>query len=144
MRTIQTKTLALRYHPKEDRMKLVLNQNKENAIEYWITRRLYLSLLFDLDTYLESIGMDKEVPSTYKKDKEQKPTNDKVHSSSSTEAEKYLLTNIKLNIGEKRKRFFIVFYSDSIECETFITKDAFLNFYAMMKNTFPKKEWGII
>ena len=78
--------------------------------------------------------MENEVPSSYKKSKEQKPSSEKEHSSLKTKPETHLLHNIKLNIGEKRKRFFVFFYSDTLECETLIPKEMFLNFYTMMKN----------
>jgi len=145
MLKIQTKTLSLRYHPKEDRMKLVITTHDNDHIEFWITRRFYLSTLFELDTYLESIGMDNNTLTTKREKKqEQNLSNDKESSLTNSTQESYLLHNIKLKIGEKRKRFFISFYSGSFECETIMTTDTFLDFYAMMKNTFPKNEWGII
>lgn len=144
MQKIQTKTLSLRYYPQEDRMKFIINKNEENSIVFWITRRLYLSILFELDTYLESIDMDKKIPSKYRKGKKQESGKEKELISSNAEPKSHLLSNIKLNIGEKRKRFFISFYSESLECETIMTTDTFLNFYAMMKSTFPKNEWGLI
>lgn len=144
MQKIQTETLSLRYHPQEDRMKLVINKNGVNSIAFWITRRLYLSILFELDTYLENIGMEEKIPSKHKKVKEQEPIKEKELVSSNSEPKSHLLNNIKLNIGEKRKRFFISFYSESLECETIMTTDTFLNFYAMVKSTFPKNEWGLI
>ncbi len=138
---IQTKTLSLRYHPKEDRMKLIINKDEEDSIAFWITRRFYLSTLFKVDTYLESIDMEWKKTSLQKKESKNK---EKELTSPNSAQESYLLNNIKLHIGEKRKRFFISFYSDHMECETIMTTDTFLDFYAMMKSTFPKNEWGII
>lgn len=144
MLKIQTKTLSLRYHPLEDRMKLIINKNEVDSIVFWITRRLYLSVLFELETYLESIEMNKNLPSRHKKDKDHKSIKEKELSPSNIEVKNHLLSNIKLHIGEKRKRFFLSFHSESFECETIMTTDTFLDLYAMMKSTFPKNEWGLI
>ena len=141
MLKIQTKTLSLRYHPREDRMKLIINKGEEDSLSFWITRRFYLSTLFHIDTYLESIDMEWKKSSNSKKEKK---TKNEELLSKNTSQKIYLLDNLKLSTGEKRKRFFISFHSESFEWETLITTDTFLNFYAMMKNTFPKNEWGII
>ncbi len=145
MTKIQTKILSLRYHPNEDRMKLIISTHNNGQIGFYITRRFYLSALFELDTYFESIGMDNNtLIRKREKKQEKKLSNDKESSLLNSTRESHLLNNIKLKIGEKRKRFFISFHSNSFECETVMTTNSFLNFYAIMKSAFPKNEWGMI
>ena len=52
MLKIQIKTLSLRYDAHEDRMQLTLNKDHQDTVEFWVTRRFYLSVLFELEETL--------------------------------------------------------------------------------------------
>jgi hypothetical protein len=141
MTKVQTKNLSLRYHPKEDRMKLIINKESDDRIEFWITRRLCLSTLFRIDTYLESIDIQlKDKPLK----KEQPLPEEKDIPLSYTDTTCHLLNNITFKLGKKKLRVLVSFFSDEFECETLLSVEDFLDFYKIMRSTFPKKEWGMI
>ena len=69
---VQTKTLSLLYDPQEDRMKLIINKDDVDRIEFWVTRRFYFSLLFELETFLEKLQITVPKPEQPKKQKTNK------------------------------------------------------------------------
>ena len=155
---IKTKTLSLLYHPVEDRMKLVINKDQKDQIDFWITRRFYFSLLFELDTMLE--GLQVTLPPFKKKNraKESLKKDEKYHikkqnSKSEMETlpkqkkvkrEGMLLKNINIRFSKKRKEFIFLFQSDKAEAESILQQAQFLDFYHILKSTFPKGEWGMM
>jgi hypothetical protein len=122
-------------------MKLIINKEDENRIEFWITRRLYLSTLFQLDTYLENMNIQ---PPKEKSEKKQKQPEKQEAEVSAPSTACHLLNNITFKLGKKKLRVWISFFARELECETVLSVEDFLDFYIMMRNTFPKKEWGII
>jgi len=156
---VKTKTLSLLYHPGEDRMKLIVNKNEKDQIDFWITRRFYFSLLFELDTMLEELQI---VPPPFRKKNSCTPLAGKNEKSSPVknqnekeEIEKtlenkvikrkaILLENIDIKFSKKKKEFILLFHSGQTNAESVLKQDDFLRFYHILKGTFPKGEWGII
>ena len=139
---VQTKTLSLMYDPQEDRMKLIINKDDVDRIEFWITRRFYFSLLFELETFLEKLQIS--IPKPAQPKKQNKSAQKNRPREESFEEPAYLLKNINIRYIKERKAFTFVFQSDKIEAESFFALDQFLNFYTLLKGSFPKGEWGII
>lgn len=139
---VQTKTLSLMYDPQEDRMKLIINKDDVDRIEFWITRRFYFSLLFELETFLEQLQITVPKPAQPKKQKINKKKSSSFDIKSIESA--YLLKNINIRFIKEKKAFTFLFQSDKIEAESYFVLDQFLNFYNVLKGSFPKGEWGIM
>ena len=139
---VQTKTLSLLYDGKEDRMKLIINMDDVDQIEFWITRRFYFSLLFELETFLEKLQIP--IPKPVQSEKQNKSVQKNRPLEESPKEPAYLLKNINISYIKERKAFTFLFQSDKIEAESFFALDQFLNFYTVLKGSFPKGEWGII
>jgi len=157
---VQTKTLSLLYHAKEDRMILLINKDDVDRMTYWITRRFYFSMLFELDTYLENVGIDnKSAPvegmmsktkTSIEKDSGAKrnasianvPVNNKTDMIDRFHEGHYLLETINLSSTADKQRFTLHFKTKTTLSETIMSKKDFINFYDLMKKSFPKGEWG--
>ncbi len=159
---VKTKTLSLLYHPIEDRMKLIINKEEDDRIEFWVTRRFYFSLLFELDTMLE--GLQITPPPFRKKNEHEKlPKKDKKSKNATAVKKKSgepktadtakpkelkregaLLENINIRFSQKSKEFVFLFKSDKVEAESVLKQEQFLDFYNILKSTFPKGEWGMM
>ena len=159
MLSITTKKLSLLYNIKEDRMKLIINKNEKDQIEFWITRRFYFSLLFELETFLERLNISIENPLQKKKQIEKKKLKKEEHKVQTSQNKNKisepvskihpdttstLMENISIHFVKKSKSFIFLFQAESIEAKSIFSKEQFLDFYHILKNTFPKGEWGII
>ena len=143
MLRIKTKTLSLFYDPREDRMKLIINKNEEERMEFWITRRFYFSLLFELETFLEKLNFP-SVPTVQNKKKEtlQKTSGNALEIKQNISIS--MLEDININFIKESENFVFTFKSKDLEAQTVFEKEEFLNFYTLLKGSFPKGEWGII
>lgn len=139
---ITTKTISLGYSAREDRMKLLINKNEKECIEFWITRRFYFSLLFELETFLEKLNIDPVRKTQAKKKKIEESSAVLLKKTSNTIS--ILLENIHISFIKERKEFIFIFKSDLIETESVFAIPQFLHFYSILKSSFPKGEWGII
>jgi len=159
MLKVQIRTLSLLYDPREDRMKLVINKDKEEEIDFWITRRFYFSLLFELETMLEALhitpfplngdAQNSRPPSKKTQtDPLKSEQNKKMHRidmpPAKSRQESSLLENINIRFSPKRKEFFFLFQSNEIEAQSILAQEQFLHFYNILKKTFPKGEWGLM
>ncbi len=142
MKIIYVSTILLKYHPKEDRMLLLINRSEKESINFWVTRRFYFSLLFKLETFLEELDISYE-PSIQNKQKSVKKQTKRSHKKDPKTVNS-LLKNINIRFKKERKKFIFVFQSDTIEAQSVFEIEQFLNFYKILKNSFPKKEWGIM
>ncbi len=144
MKIIQAGSLSLSYSPKEDRMLLTINKNQKERIDFWITRRFYFSLLFELETFLEKLGI---VPGEATQKKKEKTSDDKT-SNDVLPAEQYitssLLQDLDINFIRSSNSFLFRFRSKEIEAESHFHIEEFMHFYSMLKKGFPKSEWGFI
>ncbi len=143
MLRIKTKTLSLFYDPREDRMKLIINKDEEERMEFWITRRFYFSLLFELETFLEKLNFP-SVPTVQNKKKEtpQKASGNVLEIKQNISIS--MLEDININFIKESENFVFTFKSKELEAQTVFEKEEFLNFYMLLKGSFPKGEWGII
>lgn len=154
---VKTKTISLLYSAREDRMKLIINKDEADRIECWITRRFYFSLLFELETFLEQLHIFPEPPmqSEQKKNKKQANNNISTNQKNNFKEKEYLLEeksnikntllqNINIRFIKEKKSFVFVFQSTGVEAQSILGIQGFLNLYNTFKNTFPKREWGII
>jgi hypothetical protein len=153
---VKTKTLSLHYEQEEDRMKLIINKDDIERIDFWITRRFYFSILFKLETFLEQI----DVPRVKIARNSAKKGSSSPEKTSSSDSQKkaealerptsmksaipieYLLKNMNIRYTKTSNSFVFYFISDHIEAETIFNMDQFQSFYPMLKNRFPKREWG--
>lgn len=139
---IETQTLSFNYSPVEDRMKLVINSDQE-PVSFWITRRLYLSIIFELETFFQNLNIDctytaeKKMNETRKNNRTNKMIKD-LNSSF------YLLEHIKLRYLKEKKIVLLTFQADDFQIKTFFGMSKFLEIYFALKRSFPKQEWGII
>ena len=143
---IRINTFSLRYDPKEDRMKLLLNKNGDTPIRFLITRRFYLSLLFELETYMEQLDIPyKELENNKqeKKKQEEKKVDRKI-SKQYSNISSTLLENLNIQFLKERNKFKFLFQSDTIEAESILGVEQFIQFYTVLKQSFPKGEWGMI
>ena len=142
MTKIQIKTFSLRYDAQEDRMQLILNKGSDHIVEFWITRRFYLSVLFDLETFLElhqltshnSEGMNPRIAKEYSKNT--LPVKKKIDSS--------LLKSVNLKFVKEKEVLILILRSEIIEANTIFNKDQLIDFYTMLKKGLPKTQWGFI
>ena len=146
-----TRTLSLMYHPHEDRMLLVINKNEADTSEFWITRRFYLSLLFELETYLEKLHID--YPKTVHQSAD---CSAKVSKNKKDEKEegyaippKVLasipqLNNVNVSYLKEKQHFTVLLQSSKNESKAIMNQTDFLHFYTILKRSFPRYEWGMI
>ena len=169
MKKTIAKTLSLVYHPREDRMLLLLNKDTPHPTVFWITRRLYFSILFEFDGYLDSLGIKEEadrdrlqyanatnppVPDEDREDPESLPKEaapampDKVSSRQAkldeAVAKAPLLEHFSISLQKERKQFVLHFRSKGSEGVSQMGQKDFIGFYTLMKRSFPKGEWGIV
>ena len=142
-RRIQIKTFSLVYDPREDRMKLLLNKNGDAPVQFWITRRFYFSLLFELETYMEQLHIP--YADVGKHTQKKKKAVHETISKHNAIVLGGLLENVHIRpIKEERKKFKFLFQSKRVEAESLLDIEMFLKFYAMLKKSFPKREWGML
>lgn len=157
MLKVRTKTLSLLYYQREDRMKLIINKDEEERIEFWITRRFYFSLLFELEIFLEQLQIAPVKPirnkqNTHKREVEkispstQKSKKEKLHIPLKKKENDVstLLENVNIHFVKESENFIFLFQSNTVEAESIFKREQFLNFYSVLKSSFPKGEWGII
>lgn len=139
---IRANTLSLNYNAREDRVKLIINKDEKNPIEFWITRRFYLSILFELETFFEQHNISYIKPTNktlnYKMEESKKIFSSELKNIS------YLLESINVKFNQETENFIFIFQSKNIVAESILRIEQCLDFYLMFKNTFPKSEWGII
>lgn len=140
---IKAKTLSLLYNAREDRMKLIINKEEKERIEFWITRRFYFSLLFELETFLERLNITfTPMVQNKKRETPQKTSQDTLAVKQNISIS--MLEDININFIKKSENFIFTFKSKETEAQTVFEKEEFLNFYTLLKGSFPKGEWGII
>jgi hypothetical protein len=163
MITIKTKRLSLLYSPVEDRMKLFINKGEKDQIDFWITRRFYFSLLFELDTMLENLEItplpvmakkeEKHKAKEHGKSKKEiipdalsanKSLKEEKLSKTGSKIEEMLLENVNIRFSKKKKVFIFLFQSGKTEAKSVLSQEQFLNFHDILKRTFPKREWGMM
>jgi hypothetical protein len=167
MRTVNAKTLSLFYDAKEDRMLLMANKDMEVPVAYWITRRLYFSILFELDGYLDKLALKETLNKADITVSTQKKTANSTNSTVGTErmeetesekekkiqqqkkidasiAKAQLLQNVNVSMTGDKHFFVLRFRSSKIECVSKMNRKDFIAYYNLMKSSFPKNEWGII
>jgi len=162
---INTKTLSLQYDIVEDRMKLIINKDDVDTISFWITRRFYFSLLFELEVFMDKLSipydslstkgityekkqkpirdMDKQnIPSTASQNSVSKHSDKTVVYTSPTISETTLLQNVNIKYIKQNNTFLLYFRTSSIEAQSTFNVKTLQDFYMMLKTTFPKIEWG--
>lgn len=156
MQKVHVKTLSFLYHAKEDRMILLINKDDVSRMTYWITRRFYFSMLFELDTYLDKLGIENKTPVSQisiKKNKVSTSQNNDTKSTisnnsndivSSFDEPHCLLENVNLSSTLDKERFSLIFKAEDSLSESMMTQNDFINFYDLMKKSIPKNEWGIV
>jgi len=162
MTNLQIKTLSLLYHPKEDRMILLINKDANDKVSFWITRRFYLTFLFQFDIYLENFGLKEKVePPSYMQAKKQNATGTSTHESKHAAQTKdevtkeknsiadfieptTLLENISLTLSEDKETINLIFKAGTRISQALMNKSDLLSFYTLAKKSFPRREWGIV
>ena len=163
MTKIAARTISLMYHPKEDRMLLVINKAEPDVSEFWITRRFYLSLLFELETFLEKLDIIPPSNVSNHSVQSSSSTTDTAHHSANTQKtteahtqqEHYtlpnhiltsipLLDNVSITFLRETTHFKLLLRSQSHNHEIILNQSDFLHFYTILKRSYPRHEWGMI
>ena len=165
MNTLTITTISLVYNPIEDRMKLILNKDMNDEISLWITRRFYFSLLFELEALMDRLNISyqkvsnpnityetKKRKQTSKEDKEKiqnskkeqnNPPSTKELAYNRVDIDKiYLLENVNIKYVRDKKNFILGFSTSYTNAQSIFTTKTLLDFYTMLKRSFPKIEWG--
>jgi len=143
MKNIVVSTLSLTYNPIEDRMLLVLNKDGKERIDFLITRRFYLTLLFELETFLENRDMPLSLdPQNTQPNTSNNHSTEDVHPKQRITSS--LLETVDINFINASNSFLLTFKSKQIEAQSHFEKQKFIYFYTMLKNKFPKNEWGMM
>ncbi len=144
------------YDAVEDRLRLVANMDKPEArVDFWITRRLFLTIITQLDDFIEPKGMgierddiDKLItkgsPST---DSSESDSEQKVDGDSADRGEEdnrvSLLRTLNISWDKKSKRVSLSLISDDYEVEANLDAVAMTAFMRMLVMQAPSVEWGI-
>lgn len=137
----QVQTLSLRYIPKEDRMKLIINLDNEQIV-FWITRHFYLSTLFDLETFCENHNITYIQNKDAKQEKNKKQEQVEFHKNCISHT--HLLDQIKIRLVNENKGVVTIFKSGDFELRTVFGLDKFIELYGILKRNYPQKMWGIL
>ena len=143
------------YDAVEDRLRLVANMDKPEArVDFWITRRLFLTIITQLDDFIEPKGMgierddiDKLItkgsPSTdsSESDSEQKVDGDSADRGGDNRVS--LLRTLNISWDKKSKRVSLSLISDDYEVEANLDAVAMTAFMRMLVMQAPSVEWGI-
>ena len=157
MQKVQVKTLSLLYHPKEDRMMLLINKDDIDAVSYWITRKFYFSMLFEFDNFLDTLDVRDRVPPPKQsviKSEEQESAVSKMNDGVKVSNEKErspdlqlpqtMLESVNINLMQDKSNMVFTFKKEDILAQTTMNQNDFIGFYDLMKRSFPKGEWGIM
>jgi hypothetical protein len=165
MITITAKTLSISYDIIEDRMKLTINKDDIDKVEFWITRRFYFSLLFELETLMDRLNIsyqkvsnpnityetkkrkqtskeDKEKIQNFKKEQNNPPSTKELAYNRVDIDKIYLLENVNIKYVRDKKNFILEFSTSYTNAQSIFTTKTLLDFYTMLKTSFPKIEWG--
>ncbi len=166
MRKINILTLSLVYQPQEDRMLLLINKDTSDPYAFWITRRLYFSILFEFDGYLDRLQLkeqpeaeeehtaktlppaQKSAAGTQMAEKTAQPSeksspaytrllNEAIGNAS-------LLKTVSISMTPDKKHFNLRFKSKEAVAASRMGLKDFHAFYRLMKKSMPVKEWGIM
>jgi len=165
MKKITAQTFSLVYQPVEDRMLLLINKDTADLSAFWITRRLYFSIIFEFDGYLdrlkmkEAASMENEntinvlssgqnLPEAKKREKTVIPsdqTSPSMQTKLNAMVEKApLLKSVSISMSVDKQHFNLQLKSEDIMVSSKMGRNDFYAFYRLMKKSMPLKEWGII
>ncbi len=139
------------YDAVEDRLRLAVNIDTPDArVDFWITRRLFLSIISQLEDFADpkSIGVDKD--DIYKRITKGVPS-PKENNNSDTISSKSTLKNTKVSLlramniswNKKKGRVSLVLVSDDYEAESNLDTVSMTAFIKMLLIQAPTVEWGI-
>ncbi len=149
------------YDAVEDRLRLAVNIDTPDArVDFWITRRLFLSIISQLEDFADpkSIGVDKDdvykriekgMPSP--KVADEKNSNSDSVSSKNDDNSKDILKDTKVSLlramniswNKKKGRVSLVLVSDDYEAESNLDTVSMTAFIKMLLIQAPTVEWGI-
>lgn len=134
------------YDAVEDRLRLVVNIDKPEArVDFWITRRLFLTLITQLDEFIEpkSLGEEDSIDKLIKKGDEATKSKDSNQDKSSEDINVSLLRTLNVSWNKKSKKVSLKLISDEYEVEANLDIVAMRAFMRMLLMQAPSVEWGI-
>jgi len=159
-------TLSFFYNAREDRMLLLINKDTPYPYAFWITRRLYFSILFELDGYLDRLQL-KEQPEaeeehtaktlppaqksaagtqiaekTAQPSEKSSPAYNRLLNEAVGNAS--LLKTVSISMTPDKKHFNLRFKSKEAVAASRMGLKDFHAFYRLIKKSMPVKEWGIM
>lgn len=140
------------YDAVEDRLRLVANIDKPEArVDFWITRRLFLTIITQLEEFIEPKGMGIEIDdidrlitkgsTSNESSKEQEDKDSKDKESKSIKPS--LLKTLNLSWNKKSQKVSLNLISDDYEVEANLDRVAMTAFMRMLLMQAPSVEWGI-
>ena len=146
------------YDAVEDRLRLVANMDKPEArVDLWITRRLFLTIITQLEDFIEPKGMGIEAddidrlitkgsPSVDSSDGDigKKKVKEKQSMDKKTaDIEVSLLRTLNISWDKKNKKVSLTLISDIYEVEANLDAVSMTAFMRMLLMQAPSVEWGI-
>ena len=141
-RSIQVKTLSFQYNPVQDRIKMIVNLEEAEGCSFWITRRFYISLLFQMETFLQRHGLEQTVKAEHESTTVSEDMAKRHRVVDKTDAT--LLQKVSFQYVAERKQCILRFGAVATEAVSVVNPENAYVLYRLLKEAYPKKEWGMV